>query len=170
MLFNKYSMKQALFGNIKADSIRRGAQRSSKWLEKKIKNANWKKVTKPKPGVMYLSVYDAKYKDVLPVWDSHPLNIYWHADSKTILGLNLHYLTPPIRRKLLSLLEKVSRSDKDFKVAISALRTVTKMKAFQPAIHKYLFTNFKTQLVEIPMSEWDNVIFLPTAKWNRNKK
>ena len=46
------------------------------------------------PGNLYFYIYDAKYKDVLPIWDRLPLTIPIQMYSDGFLGLNLHYLDP----------------------------------------------------------------------------
>ena len=52
-------------------------------------------------GGMYMFVYDAKYQDTLPYWDRFPLVIVTDLTKNGFQGLNLHYLSPRDRVKLL---------------------------------------------------------------------
>jgi len=149
--------------------LKDAVKKSVTWLKLKLKNSDWKKVTKPEPGKMYLCVYDAKYKDTLPLWDAAPLSMFWKADAKHIMGLNFHYLTPATRKQLLSKLESMAGKRKYPQLSSALLAALAKEKRFEPAVHKYLFAHFKSNLVEIPREEWKNVINLPLAKWRRRK-
>ena len=52
-------------------------------------------------GNMYMFFYDPKHKDTLPYYDGFPLVIPIGPAEKGFLGLNLHYLPPALRAKLL---------------------------------------------------------------------
>jgi len=144
-------------------------KKSVTWLKIKMNKTNWKKVTKPEPGKLYLSIYDAKYKDTLPVWDSAPLCMYWKADAQHIMGLNFHYLPPKVREQLFKILKKAAGDRKYPQISSALVARIAQQKVFAPAVHKYLFSHFKSNLIEIPVEEWENVIHLPLAKWHRNK-
>ena len=63
-------------------------------------------------GKMYFFNYDAKFKEVLPVWDKFPLVIPMDTYSNGFLGLNLHYLDPGSRLALLDRLHDFINNDK----------------------------------------------------------
>ena len=52
-------------------------------------------------GKMYMYIYDAKHKDKLPYYDAFPLVIMLGPAERGFYGLNLHYLPPVVRAKLL---------------------------------------------------------------------
>jgi len=152
-----------------AKTLRQKAKNSLTWMKLKLGKSDWKKVSKPQPGKMYLCVYDAKYKDTLPVWDAAPLSMFWKADSQHIYGLNFHFLPKQAREKLLGHLKKAAGDRKYPQLASSLLSGLAKHSAFKPAVKMYLFSHFKSNLVEIPVEEWENVIHLPLAKMKHNK-
>ena len=53
-------------------------------------------------GKMYMFLYDPKHKDTLPYYDSFPLifPIEFYGDS--FLGINLHYLPPVMRARMVA--------------------------------------------------------------------
>ena len=61
-------------------------------------------------GGMYQYVYDAKTKEKLPYWDAFPLIVCINVYADGWLGLNLHYLPPILRAKLLDKLMEYSKS------------------------------------------------------------
>ena len=58
-------------------------------------------------GKLYIFEYDAKYKQVLPIWDRFPLALPFSTDGKTFYALNLHYLPHKQRAWLLYQLDKI---------------------------------------------------------------
>src|SRR4051812_30598339 len=55
-------------------------------------------------GTMIMYFYDAKLKDVLPYWDQFPLVFPIEIYDDGFLGINLHYLPPMLRAKLMDAL------------------------------------------------------------------
>jgi len=139
------------------------------WLKLKLNKSGFKKVTRPESGKLYLSIYDAKYKDTLPIWDAAPLTIFWSRDKQHLMGCNFHYLDPATRARLLSALLKASGKRKYPQIAAATLSALAKQKRFKPAVKMYLFSHFRSNLLEIPKEEWENIIYLPLAKFHRNK-
>jgi len=148
-------------------SILSKIHQSVTWLKLKVGKTGFKKVTRPESGKLYLAIYDAKHKDTLPIWDAAPLSMFWRADKLHIYGLNFHYLSSPVRAKLLQRLTKVSGKRKYPQIAAATLSALAKTPEFKPAVKMYLFSHFKSSLLEIPRDEWENVIYLPIAKWHR---
>ena len=52
-------------------------------------------------GNMYLFAYDPKHKETLPYYDRFPLIFPINKAKGGFLGINLHYLPPPFRAKLM---------------------------------------------------------------------
>ena len=52
-------------------------------------------------GKMCMFFYDPKHKDTLPFYDSFPLVIIIGKAKGGFLGMNLHYLPPVLRAKML---------------------------------------------------------------------
>jgi len=124
----------------------------------------------PKLGKMYLFLYDAKHKDTLPYWDKQPLIIVIKKRGNSVWGLNLHYLPPTLRIKLLSQLMEYASNDRmdettKLRVTYSFLKSASKLKEFKPTIHRYLYNHTKSQFALIPANEWKFVTMMPIAKW-----
>jgi len=164
------SILSGLKTKISSSRLAAKARQSILWLKIKLKSTGFKEVTKPVGGKMYLCIYDAKYKDTLPIWDAAPLTMFWKADAKHIYGLNFHYLTPDVRTKLLNALNKASGKRKYPQIAAATLSAIAKQERFKPAVKMYLFSHFKSNLLEIPKEEWENIIYLPLAKFHRNRR
>ena len=67
----------------------------------KDRRNTYQKRVRPSVGSMYLYIYDPKTKDKLPIWDTCPLVFPMEFYDDGFLGLNMHYLTPLARKKLL---------------------------------------------------------------------
>jgi hypothetical protein len=59
-------------------------------------------------GDMYLFMYDPKFKQQLPVYDKFPLVMPFRIVPGGFYGLNLHYLPPLLRMRLLGKLLNLS--------------------------------------------------------------
>lgn len=127
-------------------------------------------------GKMYMFVYDPKLKQQLPYYDKFPLvfPIEFYQDS--FLGINLHYLPPVLRAKLMDNLYTTINNfkfNKTTKLQLSykILKGAARFKLFQPCIKKYLFTNVRSPFVYVSPDEWDFALMLPSdrfAKANKN--
>ncbi len=121
-------------------------------------------------GNMYLLTYDPKHKDTLPYYDRFPLIFPINKAKGGFLGLNLHYLPPILRAKLMDQLYTVLNNKKfDETTRISAsykvLNGAAKFREFQPCIKHYLNAHVRTKPAYIMPSEWDIALFLPTQKF-----
>jgi len=138
------------------------------WLKIKLNKTGWKTVTKPEPGKLYLAIYDAKYRDTLPIWDAAPLSMFWKADARHIYGLNFHFLSIPAKKKLLGALKKAAGKRKYPQISSALVSQLAKHPAYKPAVKMYLYDHFKSNLLLIPVEEWEKVIYLPLAKMHKN--
>jgi hypothetical protein len=121
-------------------------------------------------GGMYFFVYNPKLRDDLPFYDIFPLVIPIETYSDGFLGLNLHYLAPVPRAKLLDQLSEFSTNnkyDEKTRIAVSyqMLNGLTKLEAFRPCLKRYLTQNIRSKFLRIDASEWDIAIFLPVESF-----
>lgn len=134
-------------------------------------------------GGLFFFRYDAKYKDVLPYWDQFPLVIPISMYDDGMLGLNLHYLPPIGRAKLLDLLLKYKRRSLTpkayMKLSYDMLKQTVSHELFKPCIHRYLTSHIRSQLVKVSDEYWDRAAILPVQKfvgatdqeiWKRSKR
>lgn len=121
-------------------------------------------------GNMYLFAYDPKHKETLPYYDRFPLIFPINKAKGGFLGINLHYLPPPFRAKLMDELYTVmnnkafndtTRLTANYKI----LNSTTKFKAFKPCIKHYLNAQVRSKPAYINPTEWDVALFLPTQKF-----
>jgi hypothetical protein len=126
-------------------------------------------------GKMYFFAYDPKTKDTLPMYDKFPLVFPIEKYPNGFLGINLHYLSTPERRVLLTRLmdyKTNQRMDAKTKLRLSydLLMSVKKIKG--PAsrcIKRYLFSHTRSRFIEITADEWFNAIDLPVDQFVYNR-
>lgn len=125
-----------------------------------------KAVTSFQSGTMYLFAYEAKYKATLPYYDIYPLVFPLEIKGDIMLGLNLHYLQPILRAKLLDAILDLPRYKTDkqrAKMSYDIVRAFGASDLVKPTIHKYLSGHIRSQMIEISREEWNFVGFLPLA-------
>jgi hypothetical protein len=126
-------------------------------------------------GKMYMFVYDAKHKDTLPYFDAFPMifPIEFYGDS--FLGINLHYLSPVLRAKLMDALYPTINNKKfdnttKLRIAYQTLASASKFRYFKPCVHKYLFSQVGSAFIYIAPDEWDFALMLPTERFQGANK
>lgn len=126
----------------------------------------------PLIGSMNMFFYDPKHKDTLPFYDKFPLAIIIGPAEKGFYGLNLHYLPPILRAKLLDSLMDITNNKKydettRFQLSYKMLQGVAKFKYYKPCLKHYLTQNVKSRLARVQAPEWEIATFLPTADWQK---
>lgn len=121
-------------------------------------------------GSMYLFSYDPKHKDTLPYYDRFPLIFPINKAKGGFLGINMHYLPPILRAKLMDQLYTVLNNknfDETTKLTASykILNSAAKFKEFRPCIKHYLNAHVQTKPAYINPTEWDIALFLPTQRF-----
>jgi hypothetical protein len=121
-------------------------------------------------GNMYLLTYDPKHKATLPYYDMFPLIFPINKAKGGFLGINMHYLPPILRAKLMDELytvltnkafDETTRLSASYKV----LNSAAKFREFQPCIKHYLNAHVRSKPAYINPAEWDIALFLPTQKF-----
>ena len=135
------------------------------------------KANKLLEGRMYTFFYDAKTKKKLPYWDRFPLVILLELRQDGFTGLNLHYLPPRYRVRLLYELYKYVILDDDaeadegmrmkIKMTYQLLTGISKLKMFRPCFKRYLTHRIDGRALEITPEYWDVMSMLPTAQWQK---
>lgn len=123
-------------------------------------------------GRMIMFFYDAKTKDELPYWDQFPLIFPIHFYNDGFLGINLHYLPPVWRAKLMDQLYTTLNNDKmddttKLKITYGILVSASRFKLFQPCIKRYLTSHVKSRFLFVPIEDWDIALVLPTARFQK---
>lgn len=180
----------SLFDTLQAQAFRAGVTPRSKesltWFQnnvKKLGDVNQRKLLKdpaldatknPKPGDMMMYFYDPKFKQELPYYDRFPLTLLVEPAKGGFYGLNLHYLSPGVRARFLDeLMELAPKTMNDTsrltRMRYSLLKGAKKYKEFQPCFKHYLMDHVESQIVRVPMTEWQIAIFLPTEQFKKVK-
>ena len=137
-----------------------------------IKRNRAKIVGRTAVGSMYMFQYDPKLKQKLPYYDRFPLIFMIEDYSDGFLGINMHYLPPQLRARLMdALYETVNnqRYDESTKLRVSynLLKSVAKYKMFKPTVKRYLTQQVRSRFILIDPVEWDIALFLPTQRFSK---
>lgn len=176
-----------IFNRLELQAFRAGitprTKESREWFMKKAKNLRsinrdalmdeepLRKSGKQIVGSMQMFFYDPKHKDTLPYYDAFPLVIVVGPAKGGFVGLNLHYLPPILRAKMLDGLMDIAGSKIDdnskFKLSYSLLQKSSKLKYFRPCYKHYLNSHVKSKFSEVKAPEWEIATFLPTAQFRK---
>ena len=123
-------------------------------------------------GQMYTFFYDPKHKKTLPYYDTFPLIFVINAYSDGFLGINLHYLPPILRAKLMDALYSTinnTKYDKTTQLNISyqILNKASKYKYFATCVKRYLSGHVQSKYLNIEVRMWDAALMLPTENFSK---
>lgn len=180
-----------IFQNMQIAAFRAGIQPRTKesqdWFRRKanqMRRVNRSSIVKEEPiqqtgrflpGNMYMFTYDPKTKDKLPYYDTFPLIVAVEKAAGGFYGLNLHYLPPILRAKLLdALMDNLTNKKFDestrFKINYRMLKAASKYKHFAPCFKHYLTSHVRSRFAEVQSPEWEIATFLPMANFQKSGK
>ncbi len=178
----------SIFDKISAAAFRAGIRsrtpKSEEWFTSKVKELSMpsrtkllkdealEKRSKVLIGDMVMYFYDPKTKDTLPYYDKFPLTIVVGPAPGGFYGLNLHYVNPVARARLLNELFKLAPKNltNDSRLArlrYDMLQGVKKYKEYEPCFKRYLMSNVKSQMSRVPMTDWETAIYLPIQQFKK---
>ncbi len=151
------------------NKTRAAAFTTSSARNKIIKDRNIGIEKLPKIGRLYLFQYDAKMKDILPYWDVWPLIFPFDYAPNGFYGINLHYLAPNDRIRLMLALIKSAggggKMNENYKLKLS-YNIITSFKPARPCIKRYLFSNVMgSGFYGISGNDWSYAASLPLQKF-----
>lgn len=175
-------MTTNLFDNLQRQLERQNivsrSTEARKWLESKVQNLRQSAILRDagrqknsfSAGKMYFFAYDPKLKTELPYYDRFPLVIPIEQYSDGFLGLNLHYVPPNYRAKLLDKMMDIATNNKfddrtRFRVSYDLLNGSSRYDIFRPCVKRYLYTHIASKFIHIEANEWDIAIFLPFERF-----
>ena len=156
-----------------------GRPKSTQWFRDKIKefgtpsSANLlrdgKRTSKPTFGILNMFVYDPKLKEKLPYYDTFPLVLPIEEYKNGFLGINLHYLSMPMRLRLLDRLVDYSNNNKfdestRLRVDYSKLKRVNLIK---PCLKRYLAGQVKSKFRKVEADEFTIATLLPVQRFKK---
>ncbi len=123
-------------------------------------------------GQMFMFFYDPKHKDTLPYYDTFPLIFLIGFKEKGFMGINLHYLPPFLRAKLMdSLYETLNNNRYDdttkLRVSYQILASASRFKYFKPCVKHYLAEHVQSNYLNIEPTNWDSALMLPTEQFKK---
>lgn len=129
-------------------------------------------VSNPVLGSMYMFFYYPKHAETLPYYDTFPLVFPFEKADGGFLGLNMHYLPPQFRAKLMDGLYEYANNTKyneSTKLAMNyqLMKTVAKISFFEPCVKRYLKFQMRSKFMYIAPNEWDIALFLPTERFQK---
>lgn len=145
---------------------------SSKRFHTKASKDKANIVKEVRPGELICYFYDAKHKKTLPYWDKFPMVFPIELYKDGFLGINLHYLPPVFRARLMDKLYSLLNNKKyneetKLRISYDILKSASKFKYFKPCIKRYLGNHIQSQMVKIDVREWDLALFMPLAKFQK---
>lgn len=162
--------------NLKAEKIHK------ELAERKVRAAGNKMLI----GRLHLFKYDALHKDKLPVWDAFPLVFFFDAfkgdgrkyGEKGVLylrGINMHYLAPKMRLLLFTELVKLKndstlRDKTRLKLSWQAIKGIGQSHLSEHAVKTYRADHIRSDLAEVRPQDWEIVIFMQIAQWQKGGK
>ena len=127
------------------------------------------------PGRMYTFFYDPKTKRDLPYYDRFPLIFKIKNIDGGFLGINMHYLPPQLRARLMDALYPLVTNRKydettRLRLTYDVLNSAAKYRFFKPTIKKYLNNHVRSRFILINANQWDMALFLPTERFVKKNK
>lgn len=179
-LFDQLNKQATLSG------IQKGTKKSLEWFKDRLaaitqvnrnsilNDDSLKSVSTPLVGRMFMYFYDPKHKKTLPYYDRFPLVIMVDKAPGGFYGLNLHYLEPRLRARFFDKLLEYSNNNKydkttRFKLSYELLKASSRMAAFKPCYKRYLTEHIRSKIAEVPSSEWEIALFLPTEQFKKSR-
>lgn len=179
------------FNRLSQGKIKRYSEEAMKWFSRYIPRSYnnvktsvmfrdrklW--TTKIKIGQLYFFEYDALHKDSLPIWDRYPICFFFNSFKKDgisyVTGINLHYLPPAVRLKVMIELlklrnEKRYRKSTRLQLSWELLKNIASGVLAEQCVHTYRIDQMVSTFVEIPSQSWSIAVFLPLQRWVINKK
>jgi len=118
-------------------------------------------------GSMFCFFYDPKLKKSLPFYDTFPLIfMIGPKGNNGFLGINLHYLPPVLRAKLMNALYETINNKKfddttKLRLSYELLSKASRFRYFEPCLKHYLFEHVRSKFLKIEPKFWDAALMLP---------
>ncbi len=151
--------------------------KSVAWFRKKIKEfgdptpsqllRDGRQGTTPFEGLLNLFFYDPKMKEKLPYYDKFPLILPIEFYSNGFLGINFHYLSMPIRIRLLDKIMDYANNKKlDRTTRINAdYSRLKRVREIKPCVKRYLTNHVKSRFRKIGADEFIVATLLPVQRF-----
>jgi len=159
-----------------------GKDRSIRWFRDKVRElgqvpsrqlvSEGYVTGRPTFGTMNFFYYDPKNKlneNVLPYYDRFPLVLPIEQYNDGFLGLNFHYLSIPMRLKLLNVISEYannSNMDETTRIRLTWNR-IKRNPLVKPVVKRYLADHVKSPFRRIDAEEMMVAVLLPVQRFVR---
>lgn len=167
--------------------VEKNTEKSLQWFKRELQNMktinrqellkddNLKPRSRALPGRMFMYYYDPKHKKTLPYYDRFPLIFMVEKAKGGFYGLNLHYLPHKQRAIFFDRITEYTTNKKydittRLRLKYSLLKKASKLSAYQPCFKHYLSEHVRSRMIEVPASEWETVLFLPSENFKKKNK
>ena len=148
---------------------------SIKTLAKKIPDGmvELRTIKHPPVGEIVLFKYDPKHKKTLPYYDEHPLLLVTDYTNEDFWGINLHYIPPDMRKKLITQLYDLKMANMDdykgyIKKATPLINAIGSSDLFSHCFKQYKAKgHVKSKFAVIKPSYWKVVSALPLQQFKK---
>tara|TARA_Y100000034_G_C6798229_1_gene357933 strand:- start:318 stop:881 length:564 start_codon:yes stop_codon:yes gene_type:complete len=121
---------------------------------------------RPAWGVLNLYGYDPKHEKILEYYDVFPLTIPIEKLKNGFIGINLHYLSVPMRMKLLTKLMPLTAENR-----IIGWRRVARFREVKPCVKRYLGSYVKTAFLPIiEHQEMELAAMMPIQRFRKARE
>lgn len=123
-------------------------------------------------GALVMFLYDPKLKKTLPYYDKFPAAFVVDSQRDRFLGMNMHYLPPVWRARLMDALHELA-SDKKYneatrlELSYKVLKGSSRYRAFGPCLKSYLRSHVQSRTIVVSPYDWDKALFLPLARFEK---
>ena len=167
--------------------VEKNTEKSLQWFKRELQNMktinrqellkddNLKPRSRALPGRMFMYFYDPKHKKTLPYYDRFPLIFMVEKAKGGFYGLNLHYLPHKQRAIFFDRITEYTTNKKydittRLRLKYSLIKKASKLSAYQPCFKHYLSEHVRSRMIEVPASEWETVLFLPSENFKKKNK
>ena len=162
-----------------------GKERSIRWFRQKVRElGDIPSATlvregyitgRPSYGKMNFFMYDPKFKDntkVLPYYDMFPLVLPIEEYRDGFLGLNFHYLSIPMRLKLLNIIQEYASNDRMDESTVIRLtwNRIKRNPMVKPVVKRYLADHVRGTFRRIDAEEMMVAVLLPVQRFVRARE
>jgi len=119
---------------------------------------------RPTYGTMNLFHYRPKTAKRLPYYDVFPLTIPVKRHRNGFTGINFHYLSIPLRVKILNILTE-AYADRDVEKLDMTWRSIQRYKQIQPMVHRYLASRVDSLFLRLPIEDMLIAVLLPVQRF-----
>ncbi|QIW87810.1 DNA end protector during packaging [Agrobacterium phage OLIVR5] len=120
------------------------------------------------PGQIFTFSYHPKHAETLPYYDRFPLILFLDVQKNgNLLALNLHYLNPVIRSRILGKIistvgSNTMRHDTQMKITYGMVKEIAAYKPLGFAIKSYIPSHVAGKVVRIQPQDWDKAVVFPS--------